>query len=167
MFAYSASRVCNMSFLCLIEQRNCVFNRSSQIMQGIGYRAEWNNNLFLVSFQFYPLSRFSSTAWPSSLCSFNSAHDFYIFYYYFLLSRIAEFPQKSVNKQFVLFSVVCASVFGEPFSDYSYDLASDSEDILCCTELRILCFICSEHAFVVEDVPCFLCVRQSIHCLIA
>ena len=38
---------------------------------------------------------------------------------------------------------------------------------ICCTELRMLYFVCSERAILVQNVPYFLRVSQTIHCPIA
>jgi len=38
---------------------------------------------------------------------------------------------------------------------------------ICCTELLMFYFICSARAILVQGVPYFLRVSQTIHCLIA
>ena len=144
-----------------MEQRNCVLNRSLQskeeatVLSGI---VTYSLTVFSVTH----IADFASSAWPSSLYSLNTAHNFCFFY--FIFGRVAEFPRKSVSKRFVLFLVVCASVFGKLSADYSYDLASDSEDMLHRISNALLCLF---RTFISRRGRTVISLRQSIHCLIA
>lgn len=137
-------------------------------IQGLDRRAECSRNIFTVSFSVTHVADFPTPLGPPPYTTLNPSHRFKLTILFFLIFALVEQPnfRGSLFASSLLFFLLCVRAYLVSCLQAAVMILQVTAKI-CCTELRMLYFVCPERAILVQNVPYFLRISQTIHCLIA